>query len=198
MRIPSTSRATRPNGLDDGGSVAKSRLLLSKFITPRRLKTIKRKRDLREARRSSSATTSKSPPREEATSNGVKKLRHRMDRWLKRTLRMAEAQGTTTTRTLVHNWRAKNRGRCGWQLQQSVYKRRDGARGPTLPRKQHAYIYRAAPARVCIAQRPRTYTQPTQLTSCWSTARTHTTRPPRGQASPVFFFAAFCFMCIGE
>jgi len=39
-----------------------------------------------------------------------------------------------------------------------------------------------------IAQRPRTYTQPTQPTSCWSTACTHTTRPPRGQASPVFFF----------
>ena len=37
------------------------------------------------------------------------------------------------------------------------------------------------------AQRPRTYTQPTQPTSCWSIACTHTTRPPRGQASPVFF-----------
>ena len=49
------------------------------------------------------------------------------------------------------------------------------------------YIPRSASARACIAQRPRTYTQPTQPTSCWSTACTHTTRPPRGQASPVFF-----------
>ena len=87
----------------------------------------------------------------------------------------------------------KNRGRCGWQLQQSVYKRRDGARGPTLPRKQYAYIYRAAPAHVqCIAPRPRTYTQPTQPTSCWSIACTHTTRPSRGQASCYLLRFASC------
>ena len=91
-----------------------------------------------------------------------------------------------------YNWRAKNRGRCGWQLQQSVYKRRDGARGPTLPRKQYAYIYRAAPrARTCIMPRLRTYTQPTQPSSCWSIACTHTTRQR-------VFSAAFCFMCFGE
>jgi hypothetical protein len=87
--------------LDDGGSVAKSRLLLSKFITPRRLKTIQRKKELREVRRSPSATTSKRPPRVEATSNGVKKLRHHMDRWLKRTLRKAEKSCTTTTSALI-------------------------------------------------------------------------------------------------
>ena len=86
----------------------------------------------------------------------------------------------------------QNRGRCGWQLQQSVYKRRDGARGPTLPRKQYAYIYRAAPrARTCIMPRLRTYTQPTQPSSCWSIACTHTTRQR-------VFSAAFCFMCFGE
>ena len=86
----------------------------------------------------------------------------------------------------------KNRGRCGWQLQQSVYKRRDEARGPTLPRKQYAYIHRAAPrARTCITPRLRTYTQPTQPSSCWSIACIHTTRQR-------VFSAAFCFMCFGE
>ena len=91
----------------------------------------------------------------------------------------------------------KNRGRCGWQLQQSVYKRRDGARGPTLPRKQYAYIYRAAPAHVqCIAPRPRTYTQPMQPSSCWSTACTRTTCSPCGKAP--CFLLVFCFMYTGE
>ena len=57
---------------------------------------------------------------------------------------------------------------------------------------------RSARARTCIAQRPRTYTQPTQPASCWSTACTHTTRPPRGKASPVFFLLRSASCVLGS
>ena len=46
------------------------------------------------------------------------------------------------------------------------------------------------------AQRLRTYTQPTQPSSCWSTASTRKTCPPLGQAP--CFLLAFCFMYTGE
>ena len=81
----------------------------------------------------------------------------------------------------------KNRGRCGWQLQQSVYKRRDGARGPTLPRKQHAYIYRAALAHVCIAQRRARTLSPRSLPAAGAPHALTQPAHPVGRPRPCFF-----------
>ena len=81
-----------------------------------------------------------------------------------------------------------NRGRCGWQLQQFVYKRRDGARGPTLPRKQYAYIYRAAPAHVHVSRSARARTpSPRSLPAAGAPHALTQPAHPVGRPRPCFF-----------